>query len=325
MTLTDHPATAALRLELADYPVLFQAADGRAILAQRSYRRLVAIELASLVMGSLLGAAVGWVAASARVAGVVSAITFLIAILARIVRERRGDDRLWFDARAVAETAKTQTWRYAMRVPPFDDDPTADRRFVRELGAVLHARSDLVLTNDAANGATNQISAKMRAIRAMPLLERRDVYVESRLRDQADWYRRSAIRHGRLGQRWSWGSLAAEGLAVIAAVLALQLPGLGDLGFLGILGAVAAAFTAWGQAGRHGELAKSYGLAYQELLLITGFAESARQESDLHELVRDAEAAISREHTMWIAKRSDRDLERRTAPSYANGSEETLS
>lgn len=292
-------------LDVADYPILFQAADARSVAAQRSYRRLVAIELGSVVTGSVLGAGAAWMVASARVAGAIAAITFLVAIVARIVRERRGDDRIWFDARAVAETAKTQTWRFVLRVPPFADDATADRQLARELIAILRARPSLLLTDVGRPGDTAQISDRMRELRAMSLTDRRDLYVQHRLIDQADWYRRSAIRHERLGQRWSWGSLTSEVLAVVAALLALQLPGLGELGLLGVLGALAAAFAAWGQTGRHEDLAKAYGLAYQELLLIAGFADAVSKETDLTKLVHDGEGAISREHTMWMAKRLD--------------------
>ena len=55
---------------------------------------------------------------------------------------------------------------------------------------------------------------------------------------------------------------------------------------------------------------KSYALAYQELITIRGLADRVVTEADLDRLVTTGEAAISREHTMWMAK-----LGRITPPS----------
>ncbi len=69
--------------------------------------------------------------------------------------------------------------------------------------------------------------------------------------------------------------------------------------------AVAAAFTAWAQIGRHDELRTSYALACQELLTIKSLAANVTTQEDLNNIVFDGEGAISREHTMWIAKRGE--------------------
>lgn len=74
---------------------------------------------------------------------------------------------------------------------------------------------------------------------------------------------------------------------------------------VGVFAAVAAAATAWSQLGRHDELTKSYGLAARELATIEDLARRAAAETDLQDAVRNGEGAISREHTLWIAKRGD--------------------
>jgi SMODS and SLOG-associating 2TM effector domain 1 len=72
---------------------------------------------------------------------------------------------------------------------------------------------------------------------------------------------------------------------------------------VGPLLALAAAFTAWTQLGRNDELSQSYALANQELLSIKALPGTVDTEQELVKVVRDGEGAISREHTMWIAKR----------------------
>ena len=73
---------------------------------------------------------------------------------------------------------------------------------------------------------------------------------------------------------------------------------------MGLFASVATAATAWTQLGRHDELSKSYALAYQELLMIRTLGEKVSTEEGLDRLVTDGENAISREHTMWMAKRA---------------------
>src|SRR3712207_2381101 len=76
--------------------------------------------------------------------GAVAAIVLLGSIVAKFVGQQRRYDKEWFDGRAVAESAKTLTWRYMMRLEPFqEDDATSDREFIEELAELRNARSDL--------------------------------------------------------------------------------------------------------------------------------------------------------------------------------------
>ena len=93
--------------------------------------------------------------------------------------------------------------------------------------------------------------------------------------------------------------------ALAVAGVGLFVPDLARFNLLGLLAAIATAATAISQLNRHDELSKSYGLAFQELSLIDGLAERVEGEANLKKVVEDAESAISREHTMWIAKVND--------------------
>ena len=107
-----------------------------------------------------------------------------------------------------------------------------------------------------------------------------------------------------LAETFFWGSLAAQFVALVLAIVRVAFPAT-QLSLVGPLLALAAAITAWTQLGRHDELSKSYALANQELLTIKSLANAVDSEERLSDLVRDGEGAISREHTMWVAKRSD--------------------
>ena len=78
---------------------------------------------------------------------------------------------------------------------------------------------------------------------------------------------------------------------------------------MALLGAVAVAMTAWSQLNRFDELARAYGSALQELLLISAMAEGISSEEQLAETVQDAEEAVGREHRLWVARRTQQPVE----------------
>jgi hypothetical protein len=231
---------------------------------------------------------------------VLVALTMLCAMAANFINWRRNDDDDWFQGRAVAESVKTVSWRYMMRAEPFSTDGESDREFSRRLSAILgdcrHLRQELGgMATDAP-----QITPRMREVRRLGVRKRLDVYLRERLDRQIEWYHDKAQLNGRLAERWFWASFSAELVALVIALLAISVNGLINL--VGMVAAIAVAFAAWTQLGRHNELNKSYGLAWQELLAIKDTARSANTEDELQSLVRSGEDAISREHTMWVAK-----------------------
>lgn len=284
-----------------DYPALYQVADAGSLAGQRWYLRLTRVELGLAVAGALVASVISFLPDAQAVAALVAAIAFTGALLIRIIVRQRNDDDAWFDGRAVAESAKTQAWRYMMRVPPYDADESADRSLVQDLTATLLARPALGSMTPLLTDA-RQITSRMRAVRALSLEERRDTYLDERLMDQIGWYRTAAIRHRRASGRWSIAALLAESAAVVTALTAVFSEQVAQLGLLGLFASLTAAFSAWNQLGRHGEVSRAYGLAHQELLAIASLCETIETEEDLASVFEDGEGAISREHTMWVAK-----------------------
>jgi hypothetical protein len=296
--------TAAIPGAAETYPALFIAADATALEGQRWFKLLTWAELGFLALGAAAAPLIVVAGGSEREVGLAAGAAFLLALIARLVVGARHDDHAWFDGRALAETVKSEAWRYVMRVPPFADDATADRTFVRHLRSAMRARLSLraVVEPDAAD---SQITPWMRASRRLAVAERRDLYLRMRLHDQARWYQRSARRDQRAARRWSGLAIGAEAAAIIVAVLSATSEPISRLGIFGLCGSLAAAFTAINQLGRHAESARAYGLAYHELLTIASLADTVDSEDELATIVQDGEGAISREHTMWMAKRAE--------------------
>jgi hypothetical protein len=238
-------------------------------------------------------------------------LTLLCAMAVNFVSWRRGDDNDWFDGRAVAESVKTATWRYMMRTEPFAGETTCDQEFVQLLRAILSERTELRQRLSLPSTDFRQITDRMREVRRLGVRKRHDIYVRERLDKQIAWYGDKARLNGRLAERWFWASFGAEFVSLLIALSSLVLLKNKDfdrddvinlINLVGVAAALAVAFTAWTQLGRHNELNKSYGLAWQELLAIKDLARSVNSEEQLQTVVRAGEDAISREHTMWMAK-----------------------
>jgi hypothetical protein len=222
-----------------------------------------------------------------------------------IARARRYE-KIWFDCRAIAESVKTTAWRYAMRGRPFIDaapgeiDPAflAALREIRETWPGLE--SHFISVTDAP-----EITTQMRDLRASALDERRAFYLRARVRDQRQWYETKGVLNRCRASQWFWAVVLLQAGALLLAILQLGY-GMGRIGLISPLMTIAAVVVAWSQARRHDELVQSYGLAAQELRSLEALANSVTTEDAFRDYVEQAEEAISREHTMWCARRDVR-------------------
>jgi hypothetical protein len=152
----------------------------------------------------------------------VAAIVLLGSVVAKFVTKQRSDDKEWFDGRAVAESLKSLTWRYMMRLEPFEDDATSNQKFIEELDATREARSGIKYNVGAQDGTAEQISAKMREVRQLTVEERRDLYVKERLEDQAKWYAGTSEDNRRLANRLFTKDMADKSPASTTLVVTMS-------------------------------------------------------------------------------------------------------
>jgi SMODS and SLOG-associating 2TM effector domain 1/SMODS and SLOG-associating 2TM effector domain 3 len=228
----------------------------------------------------------------------------VVALLAELYLLQARPDRLWYDGRAVAESAKTLTWRYLVGGSPFGRREVSEReaerllldrfrQITRELGG-----AHLV----PVSGDTDQIGPALREVRALPLDRRRELYRGQRIDGQQAWYARSARWNERRATQWSLVLTSLEALGLAGGVL--KATGVVAVDLLGFGSALVAAGVAWVQAKQHQHLANAYAVASQELSTISGQVDLTTTEEDWAHFVDQAEEAISREHTLWRASRT---------------------
>lgn len=284
------------------YPALHTAAAAASHDGRKGHTRLVMIDLALLGVATLIGLALQALPVPEVWGRVVAAVLLAVALLAKLAARLRSYDAEWFDGRAVAETVKSASWRYAMHATPYDsDDAAADALFTTTLRETIAARPALggFLHTMPADG--QQITPSMREWRELPFAERKQRYLAARVADQIRWYSSKAAENARQARRWFWIGFLAQGAALVLAIALIEGPAIPDL--VGGLAAVAAVAAAWTQFNRHDELSKSYGLAAQELAFLRSTIDVAPDEPALGSAIAATEDAISREHTMWMARR----------------------
>ena len=287
-------------IDESDFPALYHAADRNSLDGQRRFLTATQLRLVMLVVAAVFGL-VGWRRGRVDLAAVVAGAAFAVALAAELYLLRRRPDRLWYDGRAAAESAKTLTWRYLVGGDPFGltevSEEEAERLLLhrfRQVAAELRG-AHLVPISDAAD----QIGPALRRVRSLPLEERRALYRSRRIDAQRAWYRGKARWNERRATQWSLVLTGLEVLGLGGAVL----KAMGTFGFdlLGLASALVGAGAAWVQTKQHQNLASAYEVASQELAVIGAHGDWASDEPAWAHFVDQAEEAISREHTTWRA------------------------
>ena len=289
------------------YPSLYRCADAASLRAQATHQFLQKLYLGSLVFGSVASVftATGSHAVKAYLYAVL-AVVLVVGLLILWVMRARQDDKVWFDGRAVAESVKTATWRFMMKVKPFHEESRSERLFLADLKEIREARPNWGKHIAAEiNPGGSAIANFMKEVRSSSLEERWNFYSRARICDQKTWYAKKAEASFGSGAYWFWAIVILQIVIVILAIVQAASGGL-RINPIPIVTTSAAAMAAWSNMKRHDELAQSYALAAQELDEIEVIATYQASEDTFSQIVEQSENSISREHTMWCARRDVR-------------------
>ena len=281
--------------ESSPYPAIFHAADNASVSYQRRFLLLSACRLWALVIVAALAA---FAILIDRWTAVIALVPISIAVFAEVLLLAWRPDRRWYQARAVAESAKTLAWRYQVGGRPLglrmaDDEASAE--LIARLRGLLSQFHDLSLPPTH----QDQVTSIMRRLRSSPLRERMEVYRRGRIEDQRAWYASKADWNRKRATWFQIGliviELAAFAMAVLTAAYGIS------VSVYSILAAVAVAGVGWLQIKQHRSMGDAYSLASHDLAAINSTIDSVDGEDTWEEFVDRAEDAISREHTLWLA------------------------
>jgi hypothetical protein len=289
-----------------DLPALFRAADQASIKSQKRYLLLLRLALAFSVAGALLAAilpnAAAWRHGLAVAATACLALSLGLTLLLRML----GWERDWYACRAVAESVKSVAWRFMVGADPFPKslpDPEAEGKLAKSMVDILANSASLAAHLGGPAGAGASVTARMRQARGLDIPERKRLYLSQRVANQREWYAGKAAANHRSYNLWFIGVLLAE-LAALASAAIFLTVARAEVSLAPVFAALASTVWAWLHAKRFQELAQAYGLAAHELGLSEVQSTYVAAERELAAFVSDAENAISREHTMWVARRA---------------------
>jgi hypothetical protein len=292
----------ALHLPDTDLPAFFKDGDAAAAAGQKWTLRYTVGRLFGAVLAAV-GGAISWKTDRVDIAACVIAAGFLIALVSEISAGAHQPERLWYEGRALAESAKTLAWRYVVCAEPFPESLS-----IAQADALIHHR-----LREIARAAENVplrpegplLTPGMTALRRAPFEQRKEAYLSGRTDDQRRWYHGKAIFNRRASMAWRLAMVVAEIVAVFLA--ALRIFGGWSIDFAGILAAVIAAAAAWVGVKQYASLAAAYSTAALELTFQLHKLRGV-SESEWAHVVATAENAISREHTLWLASRTGRQF-----------------
>jgi SMODS and SLOG-associating 2TM effector domain 1/SMODS and SLOG-associating 2TM effector domain 3 len=240
-----------------------------------------------------------------RTAQIIAALIFFAAMGTTILLATRRWERIWYAGRAVAESAKSLTWKFVCGAEPFPlnlEPKEAVARFTDALQELLKENKQLAIVLCRPGSAGEQVTAFMSGLRQSATEVRRDVYLSQRVNEQQVWYARKSAANRKHRNIWFTLLIIFQAAAAAAAVILAINPTF-TWKATAVFSTLASATVAWGQMKRYQELAQAYGLAAQELSLIAARGPFIGTSEELARFVNDAETAISREHAMWVARR----------------------
>lgn len=288
-----------------DLPALHNAASSASRSAQKRYLALFAADLFFLLAGAILsGISVG-IESYKSLMAVLGGVSFVIGLVVTGAIRFKRYEKDWYGGRAIAESVKTLVWRYMLRAEPYVTGLTAkevDEKFASDLASVLSQKSYLSGALDWKLSDKPQITERMQEVRALDTRSRKEFYLAARIEEQRQWYGGKAKINQNKEEIWFTVIMLIQILAGASAFFLVRSPEF-PFNLAGVFSTLATAFIAWLQVKRHQELAQSYNLAAQELGIIAIKARHIDTDDELSVFVADAENAISREHTMWVARR----------------------
>lgn len=289
-----------------DLPGVWKNADEESKRGQQWTLRLTWLKVGAGTLAAL-GGALSWTLGRVDIAAWVVLIGFLVALSSELAMWATQPERLWYEGRAVAESAKTLAWRYAIGADPFPLDmprSEAEANFRERMSSVADQVADRVVFE----AEQPVLTPAMDALRSKSFSVRRDAYLEFRTREQRSWYARKARFNRRQATGWRVALILAEVVAVVLA--AGRVFGGWPIDLAGLLATLIAAGTAWVAVKQFSPLASAYAVAAKELGVQASKLSSVA-EADWQLVAADAEEAISREHTTWLASRTGRAVGRR--------------
>lgn len=303
------------------FPALFAIADRLALTEQQRYFKYTLYGLIAAIVAAVGSAVDLKFAVGSRNyngGGIVSCLAFLAGLIFAGFLLYFRPERAWYENRAAAESIKTLCWQYCVKGGIFGSDDAKDGLLFERM--VLSILDRLDHAGLVASGGNETVTDEMTAFRSLPLERRREIYREQRVLDQNTYYAGKARKNRALARGWALVAIFLELIGLVLGVF--KAFAVFDADLLGVFATAAAGAIAWVQTKDCQNLSDSYQVATNELAVILHEARShpaTITDEQWAAFVAGGERAISREHTLWLARRDPRLNPSRTVAGPAPG------
>jgi hypothetical protein len=287
------------------YPPTFDSYSRGAIAAEKAHFVLFAIQL--ILTSSAAALAILPVFGFGQTPVILWAVAalFAIGVLLSYFGSSRQLEQEWFYMRATRESLKSLTWRFALRLGEFQGDDLASLKFFLRRAQEIEGAFPTFHppANDPGAPDDTAVLSELTRIRNLPSNTTRELYLKDRLVPQIKWYSDKANRNEHLAGVLEYVILGLGILGVLLGIAFVAVGIVAGVPVFALLATIIAAILAWGQAGRYNGLVGPYRNTESELRRIKAETQLATTPESFRSSAEEAERAISREHSMWLAQR----------------------
>lgn len=282
------------------FPCFFTLADRQAIKSQKQYLFVLKCSIWLIIGASMLAYIRNFI--GLEYVDWLIGVLLLINLLLNWWIQAEKMDNLWYDYRSIAESIKTLTWKFMLKVAPFiGNESNCTKEFRRRVTKILNSK--MTLHKSHAISANQQfITNDMRSIRQCDLQTRALIYTQYRIQDQADWYEKKSKYNKKMGTIFFICYMLFNFLLLMFIVISIWKSNGKELP-LDLFMVLVTSIQTWTQIKKYSDLANSYALTTQEIALIKEEKPQFNTEQEFSRYVSDCENAFSREHTQWYARK----------------------
>jgi len=292
-----------MEVNQADFPACYINSDIASGRGQNYYKRITYGILFLLFISTVYNSISGILQIDSELPNKINAFILLITAVGSTYMVFFKPEKDWYVGRAVSESVKTLSWRFMMRSEPFNTDTEQEsiNTFTDRLKDIIIEANKEGFSAKDVSPHSDVITPKMTEVRNLTYLERKDFYSKYRINDQVEWYGKESIRNGNLAVTYGIVLITFQVVAAIYLYFFSQFLEVFKLNEVMIY--VATATISILEMNKHKDLRQSYALTKSELTFISTRFGSIQDKNELNQFVLEAEQAISREHTMWLARR----------------------
>ncbi len=283
----------------------YQASDKSSIKAQSYYINIVRIDLIAMIIASAISIYNYTDLNSKLYIYTISFLLLFLSLILTIILKSKKYEDTWYQSRALAESAKTLTWRFVTCSEYFEEnlqEIIAKERFINRIKEISNEYSELKKILDSKILILPIITNKMLEIRKLDNNSRKDYYIKHRIINQKNWYSKEAKFNYIRYNFWFAIIICCQAIALISVVFLIKYP-TNKVNLMGLFTTIATSAISWLQIKQHQNLKQAYTTAVQELNFIETLSDKIITADELSKFVLDSENAISREHTLWLAQK----------------------